>query len=183
MSCFLSKVAEKATGLDLERSYVFHEEREYVTNGDPACAIFAPLHRLHITAQINFPHFLGKQIYSQAITPLDYAKSICWARSFFSTPSPHRTEWEQLRARFPAVLREREKQFRSVMIDYTETDWITPVVVNTEPVRHKMLDFIGDLALLGSTIRAGIHIYKPSHRFNRHCVIQLARELALPCRA
>jgi hypothetical protein len=114
MSCFLSRnLQQPAKAVDINRSYVFHEEQECVRNGDPGCAIFAPLHKLHITAQINFPIFWGKQIYSQTITPLDYARSICWARSFFSTPYPHSTEWETLRAKYPALLRESENLFRS----------------------------------------------------------------------
>jgi UDP-3-O-acyl-N-acetylglucosamine deacetylase len=163
----------------LDRCYTFHEDDTYVRHGDPAVAVFTPLHKLHITAQINFPTFLGTQIYSQTITPLDYAKSICWARSFFGTPYPHNVEWNILRAKFPGLVRDRESHFRSVMLDYTDTEWITPAIVNTEPVRHKMLDVIGDLALLGRPINAGIHIYKPSHRFNRKCAMQLAQVLGL----
>lgn len=164
-----------ASPITLDRCYVFTEEPDHVRHGDPAVAIFAPLHKLHITVHINFPSFLRTQIYSQDITPLDYLKSISWARSFFGSPFPHAIEWEQLRRRFPGLVRDRENHFRSMMIDYTEDAWITPVVVNTEPVRHKMLDVIGDLALLGRPLHAGLHIYKPSHRFNRTCAREIAR--------
>ena len=66
-----------------------------------------------------------------------------------------------------------------MMLDYNETEWITPPLVNTEPVRHKMLDFIGELALLGRPLNAGIYVYKPHHRFNRTCMMRLWRELQL----
>ncbi len=77
------------------------------------------------------------------------------------------------------MLRDHEDHFRSIMLDYNDTKWITPLIVSTEPVRHKMLDFIGDMALLGIQIRAGIFVYKPSHRFNRHCMIKLAEQAGI----
>ncbi len=179
LSCFLSKRDQKPERfLTLDKSYYFIEDSTSVTNGDPGVALFAPLHKLHITTQINFSGFLDKQIYSETITPLNYAKSICWARSFFGTPFPHKSEMKELQARYPQLVREQSNYFRSIMIDYDDEKWLTPVVVNTEPVRHKMLDFLGELALLGLPIKAGIHIYKPSHQFNRNCVIKLAQEIS-----
>lgn len=35
-----------------------------------------------------------------------------------------------------------------------------------EPVRHKVLDLIGDLFLLGMRIKGGVKAYKPGHSFN-----------------
>lgn len=35
-----------------------------------------------------------------------------------------------------------------------------------EPVRHKVLDLIGDLSLLGMRMRGGVRAYKPGHSFN-----------------
>ncbi|MCX6583729.1 MAG: UDP-3-O-acyl-N-acetylglucosamine deacetylase [Candidatus Aminicenantes bacterium] len=180
VSCFLNRNnKENKSAIDLNRAFVFVEKSEKGPLNDPACAIFAPLHKLHITAQINFPYFWGSQIYAETITTLDYVKNICWARSFFGTAFPHKAEWSELRKKYPGVLRERENHYRSIMLDYTQNKWITPLIVNTEPVRHKMLDFIGDLALLGVQLNAGIHIYKPHHHFNRECVIGLAEELGL----
>lgn len=175
VSTFLSRRPKHA--IELKRSYVIVESGEDASNGDPACAVFAPLHRLHVTAQLNFPHFWGHQIYSLGITPLDYMKSLCWARSFFGTPFPHKTDWRELREMYPGLLRDQEDHYRSIMLDYNEQNWITPLIVNTEPVRHKMLDFIGELALLGRQLNAGIHVYKPHHRFNRTCIMHLAKEL------
>lgn len=153
----------------LEKSLIVREEKE-----EGSIAVFAPLHKLHVTTHIDFNNFLGKQIYSETITPLEYLKGICWARSFFSTPHPHSSEWENLRRTFPGVLREREEHFRSIMIDYDTDKWITPVLVNTEPVRHKLLDFLGDISLVGTPFNAAVYVYKPHHQFNRECAKRLA---------
>ncbi|MEM6749257.1 MAG: UDP-3-O-acyl-N-acetylglucosamine deacetylase [Planctomycetota bacterium] len=45
-----------------------------------------------------------------------------------------------------------------------------------EPVRHKMLDLIGDLYLLGAPIRGRVVAYKSGHPMNHQLVRQLVRQ-------
>jgi UDP-3-O-[3-hydroxymyristoyl] N-acetylglucosamine deacetylase len=53
--------------------------------------------------------------------------------------------------------------------------WLNPPLrFSNEPVRHKLLDLVGDLSLLGNFPVAHFLAYKASH--NLH--IQLAKELA-----
>ncbi len=47
-----------------------------------------------------------------------------------------------------------------------------------EPVRHKVLDLIGDLALLGCAIKGRIVAYKSGHALNHRLARQLAKMLA-----
>ncbi len=57
--------------------------------------------------------------------------------------------------------------------------WLNPPLrFSNEPVRHKLLDLVGDLSLLGTFPAAHFLAYKASH--NLH--IQLAKQLALVCR-
>nr|WP_281721395.1 UDP-3-O-acyl-N-acetylglucosamine deacetylase [Nitrosomonas nitrosa] len=175
VDCFpdiLRRKSNSIVHIDVPKYY-----REDPNDPTSAFAIFAPLHKLHITAHIDFPFFWGQQIYAQEINPIDYAKSIAWARSFFGSPYPHKSDWAAIRKRFPGLVRERINHARSIMLDFSARGWITPPIVNTEPVRHKMLDFIGDLALIGRPLTASIYIFKPSHKFNRECVRQLRHEL------
>jgi UDP-3-O-[3-hydroxymyristoyl] N-acetylglucosamine deacetylase/3-hydroxyacyl-[acyl-carrier-protein] dehydratase len=53
-----------------------------------------------------------------------------------------------------------------------------PLRFPDEFVRHKMLDIIGDLALLGSRIRGHIVAVKPGHSVNAELVRAMAREQA-----
>jgi UDP-3-O-[3-hydroxymyristoyl] N-acetylglucosamine deacetylase len=56
-----------------------------------------------------------------------------------------------------------------------EDGWLNPPLrFSNEPVRHKLLDLVGDLSLLGSLPNAHILAYKASHRLH----IQLAQSLA-----
>ncbi|MFM8565116.1 MAG: 3-hydroxyacyl-ACP dehydratase FabZ [Bacteroidota bacterium] len=43
---------------------------------------------------------------------------------------------------------------------------LTPFRMPAEPAAHKMLDVLGDLALLGRPVAAEIRIFKPGHRIN-----------------
>ncbi|AFZ51544.1 UDP-3-O-acyl-N-acetylglucosamine deacetylase [Dactylococcopsis salina] len=56
-----------------------------------------------------------------------------------------------------------------------ETGWLNPPLrFANEPVRHKLLDLVGDLSLLGTLPQAHIFAYKASHRLH----IRLAQQLA-----
>lgn len=46
-----------------------------------------------------------------------------------------------------------------------------------EPARHKLLDVLGDLALLGKPVKGRIHAYKPGHKNNVEFVKLLREEL------
>ena len=48
-----------------------------------------------------------------------------------------------------------------------------PLVWNNEPARHKLLDVVGDMALLGVPVKGRITAYRPGHRVNN----QLARKV------
>ncbi|WP_204138912.1 UDP-3-O-acyl-N-acetylglucosamine deacetylase [Halomicronema sp. CCY15110] len=53
--------------------------------------------------------------------------------------------------------------------------WVNPPLrFDNEPVRHKLLDLLGDLSLLGTLPRAHIMAYKASH----HLHVQLAQAIA-----
>ena len=45
----------------------------------------------------------------------------------------------------------------------SETDWLTPLRFDDEPVRHKLIDLLGDLSLTGVRWQAHFIAYKASH--------------------
>jgi len=160
--------------IDLDKTYIFEEETD---KRDKAFALFVPYKSLNITTHINFPYFWGNKIVSFEISPEKYEQEICWARSFFATPFPHQTELSELREKFPKLIRERNIHYRSIMIDYDSQAWKTRVFSEDEPARHKLLDFIGDISLLGKPLNASVYAYKPHHQFNQYCVSKLRQIL------
>lgn len=52
-----------------------------------------------------------------------------------------------------------------------------PLVFDNEPARHKLLDVIGDLALIGKPIKGRIIATKPGHKINNQFARHIRREL------
>lgn len=61
-------------------------------------------------------------------------------------------------------------------IDAKQLGYLSPLRYPNEPARHKLLDVIGDLALLGVHIRGHIQAECPGHGFNTECCKQLRKD-------
>ncbi|TAD76261.1 MAG: UDP-3-O-acyl-N-acetylglucosamine deacetylase [Oscillatoriales cyanobacterium] len=62
-----------------------------------------------------------------------------------------------------------------------ETGWLNPPLrYENEPARHKILDLVGDLSLLGAIPRAHYLAYKASHRLHGQLVTLLAAPAVSP---
>jgi len=64
-------------------------------------------------------------------------------------------------------------------LDATKLGYLSPLNYPNEPARHKLLDVIGDMSLLGMRIQGRIVAYKPGHTFNTQCVRKLRNQLLL----
>ena len=62
-------------------------------------------------------------------------------------------------------------------LDATKLGYLSPLNYQNEPARHKLLDVIGDLSLLGMRIQGRIVAYKPGHTFNTQCVRRLRNQI------
>ncbi len=62
-------------------------------------------------------------------------------------------------------------------LDATKLGYLSPLNYPNEPARHKLLDVIGDLSLLGLRIQGRIVAYKPGHTFNTQCVRRLRNQI------
>jgi UDP-3-O-[3-hydroxymyristoyl] N-acetylglucosamine deacetylase / 3-hydroxyacyl-[acyl-carrier-protein] dehydratase len=131
-----------------------------------------PADHLDLEVTIDFPHpLIGRQSYAARITPELFERELSWARTFGFV-----REVESLRAK---GLIKGASTANAVVLDESA------VVENTlrspdEFVRHKMMDCVGDLALVGSRLKARIVAHKPSHRgtvlFVRAMQAALSRE-------
>ncbi|MDP4271117.1 MAG: bifunctional UDP-3-O-[3-hydroxymyristoyl] N-acetylglucosamine deacetylase/3-hydroxyacyl-ACP dehydratase [Bacteroidota bacterium] len=52
-----------------------------------------------------------------------------------------------------------------------------PLVFDNEPARHKLLDVIGDLALIGKPIKGRVIATKPGHKINNQFARQIRKEI------
>ena len=132
----------------------------------------APSEHLDLDVTIDFPHaMIGRQRYAARVTPELFERELGWARTFGFV-----REVEPLRAM--GLIRGASTQNAVVLDD-------AGVVENTlrspdEFVRHKMMDCVGDLALVGARLKARVTAHKPSHRgtvlFVRAMQASLSRE-------
>ena len=66
-------------------------------------------------------------------------------------------------------------------MDATQLGYINhiPLVWDNEPARHKLLDIIGDLALIGKPIKGRIIATRPGHTINNKFARQIRKEIRL----
>ena len=62
-------------------------------------------------------------------------------------------------------------------IDASKLGYLSPLHYENEPARHKLLDVIGDLSLIGQRIRGHIYTERPGHGFNTYCAKQIIKTL------
>ena len=62
-------------------------------------------------------------------------------------------------------------------MDAKKLGYLSPLNYLNEPARHKLLDVIGDLSLLGLRLQGRIIAYKPGHTFNTQCVRRLRNQI------
>ena len=125
----------------------------------------SPAEELSLEVQIEFPHpLIGVQTGTYRVTPELFARELAPARTFGFLH-----EVEALRAK---GLIQGASTANAVVLD-AEGVVDTTLRWPDEFVRHKAMDFVGDLALAGRRVKARITSSKPSHRGT----VMLVREL------
>lgn len=139
-------------------------EPVWVREGDAFVAAL-PAPQVRFTYGIDFPYgAIGNQWYSWDPASESFAEAIAPARTFGFADS-----LEQLRQR---GLIQGGSLENALVCD--ASGWLNPPLrFANEPVRHKLLDLVGDLSLLGTLPQAHFLAYKASHKLH----IQLAQAL------
>ena len=139
----------------------------FVNKGESV--IFAiPSKVLKLIGLIDFPYkAIGKQIFSIELSPNNFVKEIAPARTFGFL--------EQLKELKKAGLIKGGALENALVCN--GDSWVNPPLrFANEPVRHKLLDLIGDLAFVGLP-RAQIFVYKGSHSLHTEFAASLQKVL------
>ena len=125
-----------------------------------------PSDRPRLGAAIAFSQpAIGQQVFSLELTPQAFVEQIAPARTF-----GFRDQIEQLRA---AGLIQGGGLDNALVCDGDH--WLNPPLrFHNEPVRHKLLDLLGDLALVGLP-QAQVFAYRGSHGLHTALAAALAR--------
>lgn len=127
---------------------------------------------LTITYEIDFPHpAVGRQELTFAVRPEEYSSRIAPARTFGFA-----RDVEKLRARGLA----RGGSLQNAVVLNENGIVSGPLRFRDEFVRHKILDLLGDLALLGHPLHGHIHARKAGHALHIEFARELARQGDLP---
>lgn len=106
---------------------------------------------------------IGQQWLSWIATAADFVESIAPARTF-----TRQQDVELARQR--GLIKGGSLDNATVC---TETEWLGPLRYPDEPVRHKLIDLLGDLSLLGYRLQGHIVAYKAGHALHHRLSEQL----------
>jgi UDP-3-O-[3-hydroxymyristoyl] N-acetylglucosamine deacetylase len=139
----------------------------WVRQGDAFVAAL-PASETRFTYGIDFDlPAIGNQWYSWSPTQESFAAAIAPARTFGLAH-----QIEQLQA--SGLIKGGSLDNALVCSD---TGWLNPPLrFSNEPVRHKLLDLVGDLSLLGSFPIAHVLAYKASHNLHTQLAQQLVQQ-------
>ena len=137
-----------------------------VRDGDKRIA-FYPSDRFKITYTIAFDHpLLRHQEMTLDVTEQSFIEEVAPARTF-----GFQKEVEMLRQRGQALGGSLDN---AVVVG--ETGVLNPLRFDDEFVRHKMLDAIGDLALMGHPIRGHLVVHRGGHALHTAFASELLRQ-------
>ena len=125
-----------------------------------------PFDGLKITYTIDFPNpLIGTQTKSLTMTPLAYMGEIAHARTFCM--------YEEIEYLWKMGLSKGGSLDNAVVFSQDRIMNDAPLRYADEPVRHKILDLIGDLAFLGHPLCGHVKVYKGGHLLHAKFVKEL----------
>jgi len=148
---------------------VFYEPLE-VRLDDRWAKVFPTLDgSLQIDATIEYRGCpIGIQQFTYKHSPHSFCLNLAWARTFAFNSFK---AIEKTFQKFPGFYLKKNSFIDSNMIIYNRKKYLVDLRRPDECVRHKVLDFIGDIALLGAKVQGFIKLYKPGHRLT-HALIK-----------
>jgi UDP-3-O-[3-hydroxymyristoyl] N-acetylglucosamine deacetylase len=155
--------------LPVRRRFLWVSRNEKLHRNGSLVAL-APSEKLDILATVDFPGTLiGKQWLKFSLTPQKFLKDIAPARTFILR--------EQIDALWKAGLAKGGSLENAIVVEGDKVLNAEGLRFQDEFVRHKLLDFIGDLALVGRPVRGFFLAVRPGHTVNR-CLTEYLSGLA-----
>jgi UDP-3-O-[3-hydroxymyristoyl] N-acetylglucosamine deacetylase/3-hydroxyacyl-[acyl-carrier-protein] dehydratase len=121
---------------------------------------------LNITYDLDYGGYtgIGRQIFSCRVTPESFEKNLAQARTFLLE-----AEARQFQARGMGT----HVSPRDILVINSDGPVKNSYRFPDECVRHKIVDLVGDLALVGRAVRGRIVAYKSGHSLNQMLVRKL----------
>ncbi len=139
------------------KNFIKEINKSMIFNKDSSVIALTPSNKITIISTINFSYkAIGNQTYVIDLNPNCFVENIAPARTF-----GFKDQFQELSE---LGLIKGGSLENALVCDGDK--WVNPPLrFSNEPIRHKILDLIGDLALVGLP-RAQILVYKGSHSLN-----------------
>jgi UDP-3-O-[3-hydroxymyristoyl] N-acetylglucosamine deacetylase len=162
---YLTKLIRGADKLESKRIKPLYIWKTMCFEQNGSLAIIHPSVKVIVDATIQFENPIGEQRfimskYSQVFNARTFIKGNCT-----------KEYWENARKSVCVLPEKREDSPIPVFCD---KKWIVPPR-GIEPVKHKILDFLGDIMVLGRPVIGEFVLFRPGHEFNRFLVVELAK--------
>jgi UDP-3-O-[3-hydroxymyristoyl] N-acetylglucosamine deacetylase/3-hydroxyacyl-[acyl-carrier-protein] dehydratase len=160
----------------------FPEKREFFTPTEPievrlgeSVMTLFPDEQFKISCTSADKQGRFTQFYSTEVTPKTWEKELAHARTFCF--------YEEIEYLFKNGLIKGGSLENAVVIRDDAVLTTEPLRYREEFVRHKMLDIVGDLSLLGKPIRGHVNAVRPGHAANAELVKKIVEQINKPLRA
>lgn len=152
------------------RKYLKIRRELEMREGDKFIAVY-PANAYSVSYSINFPHpLIGKETFRVQLSNGSYLRHIAPARTFGSRA-------DEQAMRNMGLIRGASRENCIVLTrDGIENG---PLRFNDEFVRHKVLDLVGDLALLGKQILGNVVADRAGHAMHTALVSRILRDKSL----
>jgi UDP-3-O-acyl-N-acetylglucosamine deacetylase len=169
---FVNQIRKVGTKTTTKETFVIVVKKDIFFEFENSYTILRPSlnGKTNISALIQFPEPIGDQYFQVQLSPEIYERELSWARSFIRA-NCDKKYWKNARKSVPCLPRDLED---SPIPLFENQKWVIKPVVADEPVRHKLLDSIGDLSVLGYPIIGNVTFIRPGHRFNYFLVKYLS---------
>jgi UDP-3-O-[3-hydroxymyristoyl] N-acetylglucosamine deacetylase len=156
---FVNMLKEVGTHVQKKNKKMLIIKKPVSVNDGDASAMFVPADEFKITYEIDFKHpVIGKQSYRMTFSDEKYEKEICAAQTFGFLK-----DLEFLQAKGLALGGSLKN---AIVLDDNKIINKEGLRIENVFVKHKILDAIGDLFLLGMPIIGHFIAYKSGHRLN-----------------
>src|ERR1700681_6300 len=158
------------TAQDAPRKFLDVRETMHIESKTGSLLVLLPDDKFRISCTQAGPNNRFTQYLSMEITPAVFEREIAPARTFVF--------YEDVQSLMDKNLIRGGSLENAIVVRGDSVMSKEPLRFPDEFVRHKILDIIGDLALIGQRIRGHIIAVKPGHAVNAELARALARESA-----
>jgi UDP-3-O-acyl N-acetylglucosamine deacetylase len=178
---FVDVLRQAGIVLQLDRRAIWCVESPVIVSQNGATlAVYPPVHnelKISYTLDYGLQAPIERQVYTQRITPEYFANEMAACRTFILESEAAQLRRQGLGARITTA---------DLLVFGPHGPLDNHLRYANEPARHKVLDLIGDLSLLGGDLLGHVVAYRSGHPLNVELVRVLSRQLANgagPCRA